>query len=309
MFKDILLAITPSAMCECAADSAIAFAQRFEANLYIVHVCGIEQGWGEIEFMASSGATEKLKANIESYYAEKLKGVSSYQIFVVPGMPHTEILRLARKLDTDLIVMGPHTKEYAEKRALMWGMAGSTVEKVSRHARCPVIIVTKETPYGEQKFSNILVATDFSKQSRCAVNYGGQMARQYNAALTVLNVLDVSGKGQTLAQDEIVRELEDRKKEMIDKYAQGLAGIKSCTYECCEGSPAIEILKMARGIKADLVIMAHHSKEVDPEQALLGSTVAQVSMNSLCPTMSVNHHFDMRCGLMYDQGGAVTATG
>jgi hypothetical protein len=29
-----------------------------------------------------------------------------------------------------------------------------------------------------------------------------------------------------------------------------------------------------------------------------------VALNSGCPTMSVNKHFDLRCGLMYDQTGA-----
>lgn len=308
MFKDILLAITPSAMCECAADAAIAFAQRFESNLYVVHVCGIEQGWGDMEFLESSGATEKIKTNIEDYYREKLKGVPSHKVMVVPGLPHTEILRLARKLDTDLIVMGPHTKEYAEKRAKMWGMAGSTLEKVSRKARCPVMIVTRETPYGEQKFTNILVATDFSKQSECAVNYGGQMTRQYKANLTMFNVLDIEEEGKSLLQSEIVKEINTRKEQMVTQYGGRLGGIKTCTYECLEGAPAIEILKMARMKNADMIIMAHHSKDTDPEEALLGSTLAQVAVNSLCPTMSVNHHFDMRCGLMYDQTGAVAGT-
>jgi nucleotide-binding universal stress UspA family protein len=305
MFKDILLAITPSAMCECAADAAISFAQRFESNLYIVHVCGIEQGWGDMEFLASSGTTDKIRGNIEDYYREKLKSVPACKVLVVPGMPHAEILRLSRKYNTDLIVMGPHTKEYTEKRSVMWGMAGSTLEKVSRQARCPVMIVTRETPYGEQKFSNIVVATDFSEQSECAVNYGGQMARQYKADLTVFNVLDVAGEGKSFKQDEIIREIGARKDKMAADYTDRLSGVKGCRYECWEGSPAIEILKMARMRNADLVIMAHHSKETDPEQALLGCTVAQVAMNSLCPTMSVNRHFDMRCGLMYDQTGAV----
>lgn len=308
MFKDILLAITPSAICECAADTAISFAQRFESNLHVVHVCGIEQGWGDMEFLESSGVTDKIRTNITDYYHEKLSGVPNHKIMVVPGLPHTEILRLARKLDTDLIVMGPHTKEYAEKRAMMWGMAGSTLENVSRKARCPVMIVTRETPYGEQRFNNILVATDFSKQSDCAVNYGGQMARQYKAKLTLFNVLDMEEEGKNLIQSDIVKELAARRHRLNEQYGDRLKGIPDCTYECLEGSPAVEILKMARLTNADLILMAHHSKEIDPEEALLGSTLAQVAINSLCPTMSVNHHFDMRCGVMYDQTGGVEKT-
>jgi len=35
--------------------------------------------------------------------------------------------------------------------------------------------------------------------------------------------------------------------------------------------------------------MAHHTREIDPELALLGSTVEQVVLRSACPVASVNH--------------------
>ena len=50
----------------------------------------------------------------------------------------------------------------------------------------------------------------------------------------------------------------------------------------------MEILKFAREKSADLVVMAHHTREIDPEKALLGSTVEQVVLRSACPVASVN---------------------
>ena len=35
--------------------------------------------------------------------------------------------------------------------------------------------------------------------------------------------------------------------------------------------------------------MAHHAREVDPEEAELGSTVEQIVLRSSCPVASVNH--------------------
>jgi nucleotide-binding universal stress UspA family protein len=308
MFKDIIAAITPSAECECAADAAMSFAQRFDANLTMLHVCGVDRCPEDMEFMSRSGENEKIRANIEAYYAEKLKGVDKHKVVVTPGVPHIEILRLARKLDPDLIVMGPHTTEYAERRAMMWNMSGSTVEKVSQQARCPVMIVTREAPYGERRIANIVVATDFSSQADCAVNYGGQLARQYKAGLTVFNVVDIDGEGGSLSKADLAREVGRRTEWMDQEYGPRLRGISACAFECWDGKPGVEILKLAKRRDADLVIMAHHSREKDPEKAMLGSTVVQVAMNSLCPTMSVNRHFDLRCGLMYDQTGAVAET-
>lgn len=307
MFKDILLAITPSELCDCAADAAFHFAQRFDSKLVIAHVCGMTQGWGDMEFLESSGEVGKIKASVEDYYKDKLKGLENYEIKVVPGVPHAEILRIARKMNADLVVMGPHTKEYAERRSRMWGMAGSTLEQVSQRSRCPVMIVTRSTPYGEHNFFNIVAATDLSDQSDCAVYYGGQIARHYKASLTVFNCVDLSGEAGrvSLSQPEIQRAVADAKERLEERYGEKLRGIENCAFEAWEGVPAMEILKLARMRDANLILMAHHTREQDPEKAFLGSTVVQVALNSICPTMSVNKHFDLRCGMMYDQTGAV----
>lgn len=301
MFKDIVVGVTPSGVDECAADTAIEFAERFESKLYLVHVCGLGQGWGQMRHLEASGETDRIKSKIEEFYSEKLAKVKDYSVVVVPGVPHNELLRVARSKNADLVVMGPHTKEYAEMRSKMWGMAGSTLERVSQKARCPVMIVSKEGHRSQHEFKNIVVATDFSYQAECAVNYGGQMARQYKSALTIFNVLEE----RDLSQSEIEKRANESKERMQAEFGSRLHGIEGVTFEAWEGKPAMEILKLARMREADLILMAHHSKEKDPEKALLGSTVVQVALNAVCPTMSVNRHFDLRCGMMYDQTGDV----
>jgi nucleotide-binding universal stress UspA family protein len=293
MFKDIVVGITKSGIDECAVDAAIEFTKRFESKLFLIHVAGMEQGWGEMEQLEGSGETSRIKARLEERYASKLEGVDNYRFLVLPGMPHAELLRYSRKMNSDLIVLGPHTKEYSERRSKMWGMAGSTLERVSQRARCPVMIVSMPGRIEEHKFLNIVAATDFSDPAECAVNYGGQMARHYKSKLTVFHCL--SG-GMT--EDEAVQRLKE-------EYEPRVKGIENVDFQVRAGTPSMEILKLAREKEADLIIMAHHSKETDPEKAFLGSTVTQVALNSVCPTMSVNKHFDLRCGMMYDQTGAV----
>lgn len=295
MFKDIIVGVTPTGIEECAVKAATEFAKKFESKLYLTHVAGMEQGWGSMEQLEASGETEQLKAKMSEMYGKYLGDIPEAQIVSVPGIPHNELLRLARKKNTDLIIMGPHTKEYEEKRAKMWNMAGSTLERVSQRARCPVMIVHKDVQWKDPLFDNILVATDFSEQAECAVAYGGQMARQYKANLTVLHVAEPGG----LPENECMARMES-------EYDARMGGVQSYLFKTCAGEPAMEILREARQGNADLVIMAHHSKETDPEKAFLGSTVTQVALNGPCPTMSVNRHFDLRCGLMYDQAGEVT---
>ncbi len=293
MFKDIIVGVTPTGIDDYAVKAAAEFAHKFESNLYLVHVAGMAQGWGSIETLEPSGETARLKEKLVSVYGEMLKDIPESQIMVVPGIPHNELLRLARKKNTDLVVMGPHTKEYEEARSKMWGMAGSTLERVSQKARCPIMVVHKEVDCKEPLFSNILVATDFSEQAECAVSYGGQMARQYKANLKIIHVLENGGSA-----DEAMEKLEK-------EYGPRLKGIDNCSFDTCSGKAPMEILRMSQEYNSDLIIMAHHSKEKDPEKAFLGSTVTQVALNAPCPTMSVNRHFDLRCGLMYDQSGEV----
>jgi nucleotide-binding universal stress UspA family protein len=58
--------------------------------------------------------------------------------------------------------------------------------------------------------------------------------------------------------------------------------------EVWEGIPYVEILKFARERNGDLIVMAHHTREVDPDDAVLGSTVEQVVLRAACPVASVN---------------------
>jgi nucleotide-binding universal stress UspA family protein len=63
---------------------------------------------------------------------------TDYEYCVRGGaLPHLEILKYAEKKDTDLIVMGSHTKEKAGK----W-YAGSVVERVGFRSKSPVVVVT-----------------------------------------------------------------------------------------------------------------------------------------------------------------------
>ncbi|MDC0336142.1 universal stress protein [Pseudodesulfovibrio sp.] len=297
MFKDIIVGVTSTGIDDFAVKAAAEFARKFEAKLYLTHVAGMEQGWGSVETLEPTGETDRIKDKITGMYSEIIDGIEGSVVSVVAGIPHNEILRLARKKNTDLIVMGPHTKEYEEKRSKMWGMAGSTLERVSQKARCPVMIVHKDVVLKEPLFENILVATDFSEQAECAISYGGQMARQYKANLTVMHVAESGNTSPGEIQIRLEKECAPR-----------LMGVEGCTYKATRGKPAMEILRMAQETNTDLVIMAHHSREKDPDKAFLGSTVVQVALNSPCPTMSVNRHFDLRCGLMYDQTGQVVET-
>ena len=47
-------------------------------------------------------------------------------------------------------------------------------------------------------------------------------------------------------------------------YLSQLKGFEKVTVQVWEGSPYVEILKLARERQADLIVMAHHTREIDP---------------------------------------------
>ncbi|MDM8552128.1 universal stress protein [Desulfobacterales bacterium HSG2] len=168
MFKKVLLALSPNKTCQRAADMAFALAGQNNAELHIFHACGMKSdGWGGIEHFASSGKVEETKEEINNFCKEKLGkfDVKDYAIEVTPGLAHSEILRFARKKAVDLIVMGPHVPETGQMKK--WGTAGSSLEKVSQRARCPVMVVSEQVPriwsaetVGDRKDFRILVVDD-----------------------------------------------------------------------------------------------------------------------------------------------------
>jgi nucleotide-binding universal stress UspA family protein/ActR/RegA family two-component response regulator len=423
MFKKVLFAALPTEVSERAADMAFALAKQSNAKLYIFHAYGVDSnGWGGIRHVVPSGKVEEIKGKIAHYYQEKIEkfGVQNYTIEVVAGIPHSEILRFARNKTVDLIVMGSHEKETDVDLPTRWGMGGSSLEKVSQRARCPVMVVSKQVPkiwtkdaISERRdfrilvvddelivrdsikewledmaasgpealdklsaksyhlmltdikmpgmdgvellknahkrfpdltvimmtayatvetaiealkigaldyllkpfdpeilvdkvfqvyqdfeatrsvkvtFSNIVLATDFSERGHRAFDFAFRMTRQYQAKLHIFHVVPVIHDETVLILDQakIEKRIHDAQEKMKNKYGSELEGVVEYSFESWEGRPYVEILKFARWRNADLIIMSHHSKEIDPEKALLGSNVVRVALSAACPTISIN---------------------
>ncbi len=84
---------------------------------------------------------EKIKERLQKFSERELKDdpesahlVSA--ILVHEGDPIAEILETADKLDSDLLIMGDHSKS-----VLAHTFLGSTAEKVLRHIKRPVLVV------------------------------------------------------------------------------------------------------------------------------------------------------------------------
>ncbi|MDX9787185.1 MAG: universal stress protein [Desulfobacterales bacterium] len=300
MFKKILFATTASPTCDHAAKVAFDLANKYGSQLYVFHAYGIPtRGFGAFSTDIRTGEqagfdtdyTEWVKEEMRNTYAVQLAKTKNCILETRAGVPATEILRFARKEDVDLIVMGAHTREDEIGATRFRNIVGSTMQKVAKSSRAPVLIVSRPCANCFWYFSNIVFGADFSKASMSAFLFALKVAKEIGCKLYLFHSLDISkiAAGKVERQEEIEQQIETARKKIEDLYVSKMDGFDNYEVEIWEGIPYVEILKYSREKKADLIVMAHHTREVDLEEAVLGSTVEQVVLRAASPVASVNH--------------------
>ena len=300
MFNKILFATTASPTCDNAAKVAFDLELKWDAQLTVFHVLGIpSRGYSAFVTDARTGELAQpdpdyidwVKEEMKNTYGDLLKDTRGVEIEAAVGTPSREILRIARKKDVDLIIMGSHTRQEDIGATRYRDVVGSTMQKVAKSARCPVVIISRPCTTCWKLFSNIVFGTDFSKAADSAFMFASKLAQEVGAKLHMFHACDItsSSAGQVLGQEEIEELIEKARKKMEKRYAAKMNGYDNYGIEVREGVPYIEILKYAREKMGDLIVMAHHTREIDPEEAVLGTTVEQVVLRSACPVASVNH--------------------
>lgn len=213
-----------------------------------------------------------------------------------PGIPATEIVKLAQEWPADLLVLSTHGRT-----GLAHALAGSVAEKVIRHCPCPMLLVRKhERDFAiaevgrppELRLLRILVPTDFSARALSALRFAIRFAESYGGKISLLHSLHVEGffcpsKFPGCETAGSVADLKNGAWRAIHRLAEQevpkpLAGGTSVTV----GSPLEEIPKIADLGRYDLIICATHG--VAPiRHAILGSTAERLVWHSPCPVLVV----------------------
>jgi nucleotide-binding universal stress UspA family protein len=128
---------------ENALKYAVAFAEKFGAELHLLHVV---QDLALFVPDAVGGTppvvppVDQLTAAVREALQRLIRDNGLERLRVCPevreGTPFYEIIRCAREKDVDLIVMGTHGRS-----GLAHVLLGSVSEKVVRKAPCPVLTV------------------------------------------------------------------------------------------------------------------------------------------------------------------------
>ena len=134
-------------------------------------------------------------------------------------------------------------------------------------------------------FRSILCPVDLSATSRAAARTAAVMAGRFKAKLIVVFVDDplLSQAAARFDEDEITR----RTQAEVTKFVlKAIGPLIRCTYEIVNGDPAEEILKAARRLGADLIVMGTQGHR-GPKRLFFGSTADAVLRRSTIPVLVV----------------------
>jgi universal stress protein A len=137
-FRSVLVSYDFSSSSELALSYALSIAQKFRADLHLMHVLPApeeddpEIAWNEMGLeSAYHRATRRLQALVPEEVYRRCRVIN----VVRWGKPYREVLGYAAEQDVDLIAMGALGSDFGF-RALF----GSNADRVLRQAVCPVLV-------------------------------------------------------------------------------------------------------------------------------------------------------------------------
>lgn len=141
-------------------------------------------------------------------------------------------------------------------------------------------------------FDRILTAIDFSENSDFAFDYALTLARQFNAELTVLHVINepVDLRGfyvPHISFEQLEKEIEEGAVSMMDKFCQARMGdFASYKTAIVTGIPYEEITRKAEEVSASLIVLGTHGR-TGLDHIIFGSTAERVVRSSSCPVLTI----------------------
>ena len=143
------------------------------------------------------------------------------------------------------------------------------------------------------QLKQILVPVDFSECSRKALRYAVPMARQFDAGLSLVYVVQLAyAFGEFGPTDYPAMEVDmkaEAERQLGELAAQEIGTSVPFTTRVRVGRPATEIVEAARQLESDLIIIATHG-HTGLRHVLLGSVAENVVRHAPCPVLTVRQH-------------------
>jgi len=142
------------------------------------------------------------------------------------------------------------------------------------------------------QIKTILFPTDFSNGARAAMDHAISLAKDYQAKLILLYVIqDISIAEwyipSSLSVADLVEDMQKSAWQEMDKWtAEVSKQVKDVEKMVVRGVPFVEIIRTAKERNADMIVIGTHGR-TGIDHMLFGSTAEKVVRKASCPVLTV----------------------
>lgn len=243
--------------------AALALARKDACRLRLLQVLEYNPGFASQALEALPRWEQEARAALEGLQEHFQAQGISVEIRVVHGVSASEaILAEAASWPAEVLVVGRRGKTDAKSVLL-----GSVTRQLLGKSPVPVLVVPRTGPF---TFSRLLLATDGSPFSEKAFHHALRLARRWSARLQAV----------TVAHEEISLAEGEKILQELEKAAHA-QGVSLATF-LVEGEPGAGIVRTARLVEADLIILGSHGR-TGLRRLLWGSVAQEVVGHASCP--------------------------
>ena len=282
MFKLVLLALADTTVGVQAVRLAGSLAARCGAGFAVQHVSGpLSQEGGCVLHLPGEDELTARRAEVETLCRVAMPPGLTADVMLSAGFVHVEVLKTARLLGPDLLVLGGLDEAERCRRELS-GSARSAALLIAASAPCPVLVAPAGVALPSGPVQRILAVTDLGDATEAVLGLAAQLAACEGASLRAFHALP-----RQFADSANLAQALGKAKNRLDYLGRSLPGPVQLPapldVAVREGDPAVEILKDARESKADLLVLALDSYGQDGLE--LGRVPAHVLEGARCPVL------------------------
>ena len=249
---NVLIATDFSRYSNLALNFGLELAHGHQAKAQVVFVVPTDEFAlaGPEAYVAARDAAHRDLLELKDELRKTHPGIEGedYHLVLLEGPVAESILNFAHQKNMDLIVLGTHGRSGLGKMLM-----GSVAERVFRQSPVPVLTIgpcVRRATRGAAP-RNILLAADFTLAGERASHYAAAMAREYDAKLTLLHVVEDAALQPGADRDAVLYGMETKLGDLLGEDAAGLRF-------CCHvevGKVVSTILHTAAEIDTDLLVL------------------------------------------------------
>jgi nucleotide-binding universal stress UspA family protein len=285
-----------------ALDHAVALAKWYGASVTVMHVLPIPTVPVRVAGVLVDAAplspvvNSEETANELNRWAQVSIGSSGVKadVLVTSGLATMEIARQVELLNADLLVLGTHGRSGFQRLFL-----GSVTEKLLRTTTIPVMTIPPPVRKPESvRYKTILCPVDFSDESMRALDYALSLAKEADARIILLHVVEgfvdtpYANEFRNVSVLEYYEQMEaDAAKRLVAAVPDDARTWARPVERVIKGRAYRQILKMAQDERAELIVMGVRGRGAI-DRLIFGSTTHHVIRGAECPVLTL--HSDTR---------------